>query len=89
MECDNFEVVHLFQDNLIGSRVSPLLQQCQILLTSFEEVCINHIFREANQVADSLAKFANGNLKGIRFLDEVPDSVSRCFQFDVMGLGHR
>ena len=37
--------------------LEPLLDDCRILLKKFHSSTVHHIFREANQYADALAKF--------------------------------
>ena len=37
--------------------ISPLLDDCKLLIDQFPQVCVEHTFREANKCADRLAKF--------------------------------
>ena len=37
--------------------ISPLLDDCKLLIDQFPQVRVEHIFREANKCADHLAKF--------------------------------
>ncbi|XP_050241857.1 uncharacterized protein LOC126690772 [Quercus robur] len=37
--------------------IEPLLDDCRTLLKKFHNSTVHHIFREANQYADALAKF--------------------------------
>ena len=37
--------------------ISPLLDDCKLLIDQFPQVRVEHIFREANKCADRLAKF--------------------------------
>ena len=37
--------------------ISPLLDDCKLLIDQFPQVRVQHIFREANKCADRLAKF--------------------------------
>ena len=37
--------------------LEPLLGDCRTLLKKFHSTIVQHIFREANQCADALAKF--------------------------------
>ena len=42
--------------NYANNIISPILDDCRILITKFHQICIKHCFRQANQCANGLAK---------------------------------
>ena len=52
--------------------LEPLLGDCRILLKKFHSTNVQHIFREANQCADALAKF--GAILSLDFVNFVNPS---------------
>ena len=57
IELDALSVVLLINNNTINLVMEPLLTDCRNLLSEIPNKQIVHIYREANQCADALAKF--------------------------------
>ena len=57
IELDALSVVLLINNNTINLLMEPLLTDCRNLLSEIPNKQIVHIYREANQGADALAKF--------------------------------
>ena len=49
-------IVHLLRNSDATLALEPLLSDCKNLLRTFPRTRIEHVFREANQCADVLAK---------------------------------
>ena len=58
VELDAKIVADLLQADSVTNRFSssPLLNDCRLLLNSFHQIRMRHVFREANFCADSLAR---------------------------------
>jgi len=57
VELDARFVVNLVLSSSTPNRAySPLLNDCKSMLNRFQQVQVNHIFREANSCADAMAK---------------------------------
>lgn len=57
VELDAKFIVDLLQAKLVTNRsFSPLLNDCKLLLSSFQQVRVKHVFREANFCANALAR---------------------------------
>jgi len=57
VELDARFVVDIILSSSMPNRAySPFLNDCMSLLTRFQQVQVNHIFREANSCTDALAK---------------------------------
>ncbi|KAL8129018.1 LOW QUALITY PROTEIN: hypothetical protein V2J09_018173 [Rumex salicifolius] len=57
IECDNLTLMFLRV-----SRTAPGISDILLLMTSFRNAQISHIFREANEMADKIAKLGHGTL---------------------------
>ena len=88
VELDVKVIVQLVLSNNNSSRAySPLLNDCRFLLSRFQHFKVNHVFREANRVADKLAK--EGCSSPFDFvIIENPNSVELCniLSSDAQGL---
>lgn len=57
IECDSILVVQMVKGDITPyAYVSNVINPCRSLLGAFKEFKINHVYREANQAADALAK---------------------------------
>ena len=88
MELDAKVIVQLVLSNNNSNRAySPLLNDCKFLLSRFQHFKVNHVFREANRVANKLAKEGCSSPFEFVILDN-PDSVELCniLSSDAQGL---
>ena len=56
IEMDALSVILLMKNNTVNLLMKPLLTDCKNLLSEIPNKQIVHIYREANQCADALAK---------------------------------
>ncbi|KAK3204463.1 hypothetical protein Dsin_018509 [Dipteronia sinensis] len=63
-----------------------LIQSCKKLINSEWNCCVNHVFREANKLADGLAHLGKNIEPGILFFEEPPPAVYSVFDGDFRGL---
>ena len=78
VELDAKTIVQLLTSNKnSNSAYSPLLNDCRILLCQFQHFKVNHVYREANKVADKLAKEGCSCPFGFVILD-FPNSEELC-----------
>ena len=61
-----FAVVHLMKNSIVNFSPEPLLTDCRLLLRKFPNLRIEHVYREANQCADALARI--GSTSDVPFL---------------------
>lgn len=70
-------VVDLLNNNCINLVVDPLLSDCRDLLREFSNPVVKHVFREANQCADAMAKLGlNLDVSFITFVNPPPVVVN-------------
>ena len=57
VECDAKIVTDLLLSNLLPNRTyTPLLLDCSSLLTRFQQIKVNHTYREVNSCADAMTR---------------------------------
>ena len=56
IELDALAVVHLMKNSIVNLSLEPLLTDCRLLLRKFPNLRIEHMYREANQCTDALAR---------------------------------
>ena len=56
VELDALAIVHLLRNSIANLALEPLLPDCRKLLRTFPKTRIEHVFREANQCTNALAK---------------------------------
>lgn len=56
VQIDVLAIVHLLRNSATNLALEPLLSGCRNLLRTFPRIQIKHVFKEANQCADALAK---------------------------------
>ena len=82
VEMDALSVVQLMSNNTINMLMEPLLSNCRNLLQAISNKRIEHVYREANQCADALAKMGtNRNFTFVVFV-EPPPMVGTLLAFD-------
>lgn len=70
-------------------KLRPIILDCRIMRRAFREVRAMHIFREANQVANLLAKEAReagAVVAGLRILINPPEEFRNILITDYMGM---
>ncbi|KAL5772198.1 hypothetical protein ACOSQ2_012122 [Xanthoceras sorbifolium] len=83
VESDSLEVV-----NLVNGVLSPnhpyfnIAQECILLLAADWKCSINHVYREANRLADGLAVLGHDLVLGTHFLDSMPTQIDVLFDED-------
>ncbi|XP_016178547.1 uncharacterized protein LOC107621000 [Arachis ipaensis] len=65
---------------------NPLIQEIRRIKNRPWELQFRHTCREANRVADSLAKLALSKVKGFQFFDNPPDNLEQILDDDVKGI---
>ena len=71
----------------VNNIISPLLDDCRLLISRILQVCIKHCFRQANRCADSLARmsycldanFSTFDSLPVDLIDVVEDDLNRMF----------
>ena len=77
VESDSKTLISLIQD--VENDLHPLatlLHSCCSLMANFQTIEIKHIYREANRIADSLAKQSLEMDYGVVYLDSPPDHLT-------------
>ena len=85
IELDALAVVHLMKNSFVNFSLEPLLTNCKLLLKKFPNLRIEHVYREANQCADALARI--GITSDVHFLlfAHPPPVVDRLCTLDIEG----
>lgn len=80
VELDASAVINLFLLPPDHSPIlNPIITECRMLARSFRRIQVRHIYREANGVADFLAKIARDDCNEYRLLDRPPPGVGGYF----------
>ncbi|XP_026459630.1 uncharacterized protein LOC113360325 [Papaver somniferum] len=89
----NFTELHLEGDNInvvdaingitgrINWTTNSVIQECLVLLNPFSRWKCSHVKREANRVADDLARYARSNAHSVWY-DHPPDFITRNLEID-------
>uniref|UniRef100_A0A199UBV5 Uncharacterized protein n=1 Tax=Manihot esculenta TaxID=3983 RepID=A0A199UBV5_MANES len=85
VDCDNARLVKLLKIVNEVAVTSSLLARIKELLNRDWIVKFQHVFREANLVADSVAKMSNPNHRGVRLLDNCPPVLRPILEVDRLG----
>ncbi|KAJ8769462.1 hypothetical protein K2173_002952 [Erythroxylum novogranatense] len=72
LECDNARIVKDFQRCQSSRDSTQLVDRVRELLNRTWTVIIQYVPREANFMADNIAKLADPNRRGVSFLDHCP-----------------
>ena len=59
VELDALSIVHLMRNSAANLALEPLLSYCRNLLRPFHKTRIEHMFKDANQCANALAKLGS------------------------------
>ncbi|GLT37826.1 hypothetical protein SLA2020_121150 [Shorea laevis] len=86
VETDSKVAVTLLNSNYINFHpLATLLDDCRALLCQIPEVHLHHIYREANSVADLLAKMGTTLASSFVILEHCPTDICNMYFLDVMG----
>ena len=78
VEIDAKAIVDSLQNaDYVNNGISPILDDCRLLMTRFSRLRVKHCHREANKVADSLARIEISNNPELIYFQSPPvDTVS-------------
>ena len=82
IKMDALSVVLLMSNNSANLLMEPLLIDCRNLLSEIPNKQIFHIYREANQCADALAKLGANSLDSFVIFLYPPPVVENILAFD-------
>ena len=75
-------IVHLLNNSVANLALEPLLSDCRNLLRTFPRTRIEHVYREANQCADTLTKLEAKFSAMFIYFDIPPDVVVNLLTLD-------
>ena len=70
----------------VNNIISPILDDCRLLISKFQHVRFKHCFRQANQCADSLAKKSLRMSADFLSYDSSPVDILDVFEGDLNGM---
>ena len=70
----------------VNNIISPILDDCRLLISKFQRVHFKHCFRQANQCADSLAKKSLRMSADFLSYDSSPVDILDVFEGDLNGM---
>ena len=82
IQLDALAIVHLLNNFVANLALEPLLSDCRNLLRTFPRTRIEHVYREANQCADALAKLGAKFSAMFIYFDIPPDVVVNLLTLD-------
>ena len=82
IQLDALAIVHLLNNSAANLYLEPLLSDCRNLLRTFPRTRIEHVYREANQCADALAKLGAKFSAMFIYFDIPPDVVVNLLTLD-------
>ena len=89
VELDALAVVHLIKNSKINFSLEPLLTDCKNLLRTFSNLQVEHVYREANQCTDALARIGSTSVDAYilfinpRWISYVPLKKRECLVTDL------
>ncbi|XP_065627117.1 uncharacterized protein LOC111989670 [Quercus suber] len=87
VEVDNSALVDaLLNSEYVNLVVSPLLDDCRLLLSQFHQVQIRHCFRQANRCADVMARMGSVLSLDFPVFLSPPVDALEAFEADLNGL---
>ena len=85
IELDAFAVVHLMKNSIVNLSLEPLFTDCGLLLRKFPNLRIEHVYKEANQCADALARIGSNSDVPLILFAHPPPVVDRLCTLDTEG----
>lgn len=70
----------------VNTVISPLLDDCKLLISRIPQVCIHHCFRQANRCADSLTRLSYCLDANFSTFDSPPVDLLDVFEDDLNGV---
>ena len=87
VELDAKSIVEIFcKMGYVNDVISPILDDCRLLISKFQQMQFNHCFRQSNQCADALAKLGADQDLDFRTFESPPVDVCVFFDQDINGL---
>ena len=87
VEMDAKSIVEIFcKSGYVNDVISPILDDCRMLITKFQQVQFRHYFHQSNQCADALARLGADQDLNFRIFDSPPVDASVFFEQDTNGL---
>ena len=87
VEIDAKSIVEIFcKTGYVNDVISPILDDCKMLITKFQQVQFNHCFRQSNQCADALARLGAVQDLDFRIFESPPVDAFVFFEQDNSGL---
>ena len=77
------EVVDIMKEGFTANSAAPIYDECYIIWSGFQEVSMEHLNREANQVAHELARRAMITKKNCIWDDDPPNFILHTLANDV------
>ena len=72
--------------NYVNNIISPILDDCRQLINRFQQVCIKHCFRQANQCANGLVEKSLKMTTDFLIYDSPPVDILNVFEGDLNGM---
>ncbi|XP_019200243.1 PREDICTED: uncharacterized protein LOC109193865 [Ipomoea nil] len=86
LECDSKSTIEsLRRKKDWHGQVDNIGRLCLSMATQFSEVRFEHIYREQNQLADSLATMVNEDQQGLQIFEEPPPMLASVIEMDKIG----
>ena len=76
----------LHKVNYENNILSPILDDCHLLMTRFDQVQVHHIYRQANGCADGLAKLGAEQESSFSCFSCSPEDIRSRIDFDGSGM---
>ena len=87
VEMDAKSIVEIFcKMGYVNDVISPILDDCRMLITKFQQVQFKHCFRQSNQCADALARLGADQDLDFRIFDSPLVDAFVFFEQDINGL---
>ena len=87
VEMDAKSIVDIFcRNGYVNDVISPLLDDCRMLINNFQQIQVNHVFRQSNRCADALARVGADQALDFRSFESPPVDVSVIVKQDKSGL---
>ena len=85
IELDALAVVHLMKNSIVNFSLEPLLTDFRLLLRKFPNLRIEHMYKEANQCTDVLARIGSTSDVPFFLFAHPPLVVERLRTLDIEG----
>ena len=87
VEMDAKSIVDIFcRTGYVNEVISPILDDCRMLINNFQQIQVNHVFRQSNRCADALARIGADQVLDFRSFESPPVDVFDLVEQDKSGL---